>query len=60
MKKIPYDFIWQRLATILSAIVTLSLIATITGILLSFYYEPAAGGAYQALKWIDTEVLTAC
>jgi len=36
MKKIPYDFIWQRLATILVAIVTLSLIATITGILLSF------------------------
>jgi len=21
-----------------------------------FYYEPVAGGAYQALKWIDTEV----
>jgi len=45
----------QRLATILSvAILTLSLIATITGILLSFYYEPVA--VYQALKWIDTEV----
>jgi cytochrome b6 len=57
MKKISYDFILQRLATILSvAILTLSLIATITGILLSFYYEPVAGGAYQALKWIDTEV----
>ena len=57
MKKIPYDFIWQRLATILSvAIVTLSLIATISGILMSFYYEPGAGRAYQALKWIDTEV----
>jgi len=56
-EKNSHDFIWQRLATILSvAIVTLSLIATITGILLSFYYEPAAGRAYQALKWIDTEV----
>lgn len=57
MKKIPYDFILQRLATTLSvAIITLSLIAAITGILLSFYYEPVAGGAYQALQWIDTEV----
>ena len=57
MKNIDYEFIWRRLATILSvAILTLSLTATITGILLSFYYEPVAGGAYQALKWIDTEV----
>jgi cytochrome b6 len=24
--------------------------------MLSFYYEPVAGGAYQALKWIDTEL----
>lgn len=57
MKNISYDFILRRLATILSvAIITLSLTAAITGILLSFYYEPVAGGAYQALKWIDTEV----
>ena len=52
-----YDFRLRRTATILSvAIVTLSEIAAITGVLLSFYYEPAAGGAYQSLKWIDTEV----
>ncbi len=52
-----YDFRLRRMATILSvAIVTLTAIAAITGILLSFYYEPAAGGAYQSLKWIDTEV----
>ena len=52
-----YDFRMRRTATILSvAIVTLTAIAAITGILLSFYYEPAAGGAYQSLKWIDTEV----
>lgn len=57
MKNISYEFILRRLATVLSvAILTLSAIATITGILLSFYYEPVAGGAYQALKWIDTEV----
>jgi len=52
-----YDFRLRRTATILSvAIVTLSAIAAITGILLSFYYEPIAGGAYQSLKWIDSEV----
>lgn len=57
MKKINYEFILRRLSTVLSvAIITTSLIATITGILLSFYYEPVAGGAYQALQWIDTEV----
>ena len=52
-----YDFRLRGMATILSvAIVTLSAIAAISGVLLSFYYEPAAGGAYQSLKWIDTEV----
>jgi cytochrome b6 len=57
MKKMSYEFILRRMATILSvAILTLTVISAITGILLSFYYEPAAGGAYQALKWIDTEV----
>lgn len=57
MKNLSYEFVLRRTATILSvAILTLSAIATITGILLSFYYEPVAGGAYQALKWIDTEV----
>lgn len=57
MKNIPYDFILRRTATILSvATLALSAIAAITGILMSFYYEPVAGGAYQALKWIDTEV----
>jgi len=32
------------------AIVTLSLIATITGILLSFYYEPAAGRGLPGIE----------
>lgn len=55
--KNSYEFIVRRMATVLSvAIITLSAIAAITGILLSFYYEPVAGGAYQALKWIDSEV----
>ncbi|WP_250121185.1 cytochrome b N-terminal domain-containing protein [Chroococcidiopsis sp. CCMEE 29] len=57
MKDISYDFILRRTATVLSVIIiTLSAIAAITGILLSFYYEPVAGRAYQALKWIDTEI----
>lgn len=57
MKNLSYEFILRRAATVLSvAILTLSAIATISGILLSFYYEPVAGGAYQALQWIDTEV----
>jgi cytochrome b6 len=34
----------------------LSLIAAITGILLSFYYEPTAGGAYNSLKLIKFEI----
>lgn len=56
MKK-SNEFILRRTATVLSvAIITLSAIAAVTGILLSFYYEPVAGGAYQALKWIDSEV----
>jgi len=32
------------------------LIYITTGILLSFYYEPTAGGAYQSLKTINTQV----
>lgn len=58
MKSISYEFVMRRLATILSvAIITLSLIAAITGILLSFYYEPVAGRAYQSLKWIDGDII---
>lgn len=57
MKNLSYDFILRRLSTILSvAIVTLSVMAAATGILLSFYYEPVAGRAYQSLNWIDTQI----
>jgi cytochrome b6 len=52
-----YEFILRRLATIGAvAILTLSMIAAVTGILLAFYYEPAAGAAYDSLKAIATEV----
>jgi cytochrome b6 len=51
------DVILRRITTVLSVvIITLTLIGATTGILLSFYYEPAAGRAYQSLKIIDTEV----
>jgi cytochrome b6 len=51
------DVVLRRITTILSVvIITLTLIGATTGILLSFYYEPAALRAYQSLKIIDTEV----
>lgn len=51
------DVVLRRITTILSVvIITLTLIAATTGILLSFYYEAAAGRAYQSLRMIDTEV----
>jgi cytochrome b6 len=57
MKTVPYSFVVRRLATILAIVVlSLSLIAAITGILLSFYYEPTAGGAYNSLKLIKFEI----
>lgn len=52
-----YEFALRRLATVLSvAIITLTAIAAVTGVLLSFYYEPTAGGAYQSLQFINTQV----
>jgi len=52
-----FEMVLRRVTTILSvAIITLTLVGATTGILLSFYYEPAAGAAYQSLKMINTEV----
>jgi len=57
MQTTQFDRILRRLATIISVVIlTLCLIYTTTGILLSFYYEPTAGGAYNSLKMINTEV----
>lgn len=57
MQNVPYSFIVRRLATILAVVIlSLSLIAAFTGILLSFYYEPTAGGAYNSLKLIKSEI----
>ncbi len=57
MNSTQFDRIFRRLATILAvAILSLCLIYITTGILLSFYYEPTAGGAYASLKTINTEI----
>jgi cytochrome b6 len=57
MKNVPYIFILRRLATILAVVIlSLSLTAAFTGILLSFYYEPTAGGAYNSLRIIKSEI----
>ncbi|MEM9543326.1 MAG: cytochrome b N-terminal domain-containing protein [Cyanobacteria bacterium P01_E01_bin.42] len=48
------DRILKRLATLLAtSILAMVAIAAITGILLAFYYEPTAGGAYESLQRID-------
>lgn len=57
MKTLPFPLVLRRLATILAVItLTLSLIAAATGILLAFYYEPTAGGAYNSLRSIATDI----
>ena len=57
MPSTQFDMVLRRITTILSVvIITLTIIGATTGILLSFYYEPAAGAAYQSLKMINTEV----
>ena len=52
-----YAFVLRRLATVLAVVMlTLSSIAALTGILLAFYYEPTAGGAYNSLRAIATQI----
>lgn len=50
-------FILRRLSTVLAvSILTLTLLAVTSGILIAFYYVPTAGGAYDSLKEIDTQI----
>ncbi len=52
-----FDTVLRRITTLIAVvIVTLVLIGATTGILLSFYYEPAAGEAYKSLVSITTDV----
>ena len=57
MNNVQYAFVLRRLATILAVVIlSLSLTAAVTGILISFYYEPTAGGAYNSLREIKSEI----
>ncbi|WP_138498149.1 cytochrome b N-terminal domain-containing protein [Nostoc sp. PA-18-2419] len=57
MQSTQFDRILRRVATILSVVIlTLCLIYVSSGVLLSFYYEPTAGGAYNSLKMINTQL----
>ncbi|MEH2323006.1 MAG: cytochrome b N-terminal domain-containing protein [Nostoc sp.] len=57
MQSTQFNRILRRVATIISVvIVTLCLIYISTGVMLSFYYEPTAGGAYNSLKMINTQL----
>jgi cytochrome b6 len=52
-----FDFIMRRISTILSVvIVSFCLLAAFSGVLLSFYYQPTAGGAYNSLRIITEQV----
>ena len=51
------EFAARRLSTIVALVIlTLTLIATVTGILMAFYYQPMAISAHTSLEFIDHEV----
>lgn len=55
--KTTYNFSLRRTATVLSIVIlTLALIAAISGILIGFYYEPTAGNAYNSLQNINANI----
>ncbi|MBI4783491.1 MAG: cytochrome bc complex cytochrome b subunit [Oscillatoriophycideae cyanobacterium NC_groundwater_1537_Pr4_S-0.65um_50_18] len=57
MKTLEYRFALQRSATILAVTAfSLVLLAGITGILISYYYEPTAGGAFNSLRQITESI----
>jgi cytochrome b6 len=50
-------FTLRRLATILAVTaLSLTLMAAVTGVLLAFYYQPTAGGAYNSIKTLTNEI----
>lgn len=57
MKTLSYSLAVQRLATLLAVVaLSLVLLAAVTGILLAFYYDPSAGGAYESLRMISEDI----
>ncbi|HEY9908538.1 MAG TPA: cytochrome b N-terminal domain-containing protein [Thermosynechococcaceae cyanobacterium] len=52
-----FAFILRRLSTILAVVMlTLTLIAATSGILMAFYYTPSAGGSNEALQTLASDV----
>ena len=52
-----YNFLWRRTTTILAIVIlTLAIVAAISGIFIGFYYQPAAGDAYKSLSKIDNAI----
>jgi cytochrome b6 len=57
MKTLEYRYILQRVSTILAVVtLTLVLVTAVTGILIAYYYEPTAGGAFKSLQYITESV----
>lgn len=57
MQSIRYPLILQRAATVLATVtLTLTAIAAFSGILIAFYYQPAAGAAHNSLRDIATHI----
>ncbi|MBW4519108.1 MAG: cytochrome b N-terminal domain-containing protein [Scytolyngbya sp. HA4215-MV1] len=57
MKAQEITFSLRRTSTILAvSVLTLTLVAALTGILLAFYYEPTAGGSYNSLRFMTTVI----
>ena len=55
--KIDLTFALRRVTTIVAvSILTVTLIAAISGTLLAFHYQPVAGSAYRSLEQISTEL----
>ncbi len=59
MRRTNYRVALQRLSTVVAvAVLTLTLVAAVTGVLLAYYYEPTAGGAHESLKRLSAAVVS--
>lgn len=57
MTALQQNFVLRRTSTILAiAILTLGILAAISGIAIAFYYEPVAGNAYRSLTKINEQI----
>jgi len=57
LREINPTFALRRTSTAIAvAILTLTLVAALSGAMLAFYYEPTAGGSYHSLEYLNNEV----